>query len=87
MDILPLFAAMLFFGVLGAAIGAYRKRAMLGFLLGAALGPVGALIALFVRDRRPRCPHCRGPLPDAAAALCMHCARPLHAPVFTPAPE
>ena len=66
---------MLFWGVIGAFICQSKGRTTLGFLLGAALGPIGLLISLFVRDSRAKCPHCRSPLLARDATVCAHCSR------------
>lgn len=70
---------MLFWGVIGAFICQGKGRATLGFLLGAALGPLGLLLALLVRDRRTLCPHCRSPLLAPDAAVCARCGRAVDA--------
>jgi hypothetical protein len=64
---------MLFWGIIGGVICQPKGRTRLGFLLGAALGPIGLLITLFMRDIR--CPHCRAPLLARDASVCSACGR------------
>ena len=66
---LALYAAL--FGGVGAMIGSWRGNAIIGFLSGVLLGPIGWL-AMALSDYRPRCPQCRGRC-DAKAVRCMHC--------------
>lgn len=61
----------LFFGSIGAVIGAQKKAAIKGAILGAGLGPIGWLIAFFA-EGRPQCPYC-GTRVDAKFPLCPGC--------------
>jgi hypothetical protein len=72
MPFLAVLIGMIVWGILGGLIGGLKGRAFLGTLLGAALGPIGLLLALFVKDLRERCIRCRGVVPDGAT-VCMHC--------------
>ena len=57
--------------VVGGIIGASRNNAESGVVWGGLLGPIGWLIILFL-DKRPKCPECRGVLPEGARR-CQHC--------------
>lgn len=62
-------------GVIGALIGREKDRAGDGFCLGLLLGPIGLIIALFLKPRnRKECPHCRSAI-HRDASVCPHCQR------------
>ena len=57
--------------IVGGVIGSTRNNVGTGLVLGGLLGPIGWIIVLFL-DERPKCPECRGSLPDNAKR-CQHC--------------
>lgn len=67
-------------GVVGVAIGNWRKQPPLGaFLVSFLLGPIGWLfVAVSTPDRKRfrDCPACMSPVPREATA-CAHCGRDL----------
>jgi hypothetical protein len=62
--------------LIGAAIGQTRKSAGMGAVLGLLFGPLGWILVLVAVDGRPKCPDCKGRLPDNARK-CMHCGTTL----------
>jgi predicted amidophosphoribosyltransferase len=62
-------------GAIGSGIGGSKGKATEGFLLGAALGPIGWIITLFL-DYDRKCPYCRGGIPENAN-VCKHCGKDL----------
>ena len=68
-------------GLIGFLLGKMKGREGLGFVLGLLMGPIGWILVLPMQDVRPRCRHCKGVIPDADAAVCMHCRQPLKAAV------
>lgn len=76
-------SGMLFSGAIGALIGARRRRALLGFLLGCLFGPLGWVFALFASDRGRKCPECLGAVNDGARRCC-HCGAELGAAARAP---
>ena len=72
-DIILLIAAALF-GIIGAMISSRKGEWGTGFLLGFLLGPIGVLLALFMRGNRKECCHCRA-LIHKLATVCSHCGR------------
>jgi hypothetical protein len=79
-DGLALLFLAIVFGIVGAAIGASRKNAGMGFVLGALLGPIGWIVTLFV-DHRAQCPECKGRIPDGARK-CLHCGSAIEMQTF-----
>jgi len=62
---------------IGAAIGkAAKGRPGAGALFSALVGPFGWLIALVIKDLRPRCPDCKFVTP-AGARKCGRCGASL----------
>jgi predicted amidophosphoribosyltransferase len=61
--------------LIGAVIGASRNNPSGGFIWGALLGPVGWILVLFL-DERPKCPECKGSIPEGARK-CLHCGSTL----------
>lgn len=59
-------------GTVGYFIGKSKGRESDGLGLGIALGPIGWLITAALKDMRPKCGACLGPVP-AGASRCMHC--------------
>ncbi len=51
-----------------------RGNAVIGFIVGLLLGPLGILVVLFISDRRPRCMHCKQ-LVEADDVICPHCRK------------
>ena len=80
-----LFAWVVLFPLIGAAIGQTRNNAVIGGLLGLLFGPLGCLLAL-VDDKRAQCPECLGRVPFGARK-CRHCGSdiPQVVPVKCPA--
>ena len=68
-------------GFVGALIGRRRKTVVRDAILGAALGPIGWIVSLFlgVPKPRPQCPSCRREV-GAADAHCRHCGAALPRP-------
>jgi len=65
-------------GAVGAWIGKYKNAVVRDAILGAALGPIGWVISLFLPVVKP-VPHCKacGKPVDAADAHCRHCGEKL----------
>ena len=59
--------------MIGLAIGNSKGRPGFGMAMAFFLGPIGWLIAAIADDKRPKCRHCRGPLPSLMVSRCMHC--------------
>ncbi len=75
-------------GLIGAAIGTKKNRALGGFVLGLILGPIGWLLVAVgpdLREKGPSCPHCGGEM-ALGKAVCRHCGREAVASA-SPAPE
>lgn len=73
------------FGVAAGVVTAARSQNALGFLagfvLGVLLGPIGLLIAFFIKptgaklmEGKRTCPFCKEPI-HAEASVCPHCQR------------
>ena len=63
----------LFIGaVVGGLIGSKHNQVGSGVVWGALLGPIGWIITLVLPDARPKCPECRGAIPEDARR-CQHC--------------
>lgn len=62
------------FGIAGAVIGKEKDAGGSGFCLGILLGPIGLLIAIFMRGNRIRCAFCHE-LMKPQATVCPHCQR------------
>lgn len=59
--------------LIGWAIGNSKGRPGFGMVMAFFLGPIGWLIAAIADDKRPKCRHCHGPLPDRMVNKCLHC--------------
>ncbi len=59
--------------VIGYFIGNIRGDGAAGAIWGLLLGPVGWVLALCLKDARPKCPLCQGVLPSVKVARCKHC--------------
>ena len=63
----------------GALIGKYKNAVLRDAVLGAALGPIGWLISLFLPRQKtwPKCPACQHTVPPDDAH-CRYCGAKLH---------
>lgn len=67
--------------IIGGMIGVRKHAGVAGFFMGLLLGPLGLLIAIFMRGNRPECPFCKE-LVHPEARRCPHCQKD-----FAPSPE
>jgi hypothetical protein len=61
-------------GIIGAMIGSKKGAGGTGFCLGVLLGPIGILIAIFMKGSGRKCAYCMEFL-NPQATVCAHCQR------------
>lgn len=77
-DLPRLAVAMCVSGLIGMGFTFRKGRLLLGFLLGAALGPIGWICTAFIHDTRRRCQECLGII-NKGARKCVNCGSDLAA--------
>jgi hypothetical protein len=79
-DIETILIGALVCGLISACIGASKDAdapfgaAVIWFLIGGLLGPLGIILSLIVGGNNKRCPFCREKM-QASAVVCPHCRR------------
>lgn len=73
MEWMPIIAVLLF-GLIGYFIGKPKGRGGDALLVSLLLGPLGLLIAAFLKPIGDKCPYCGGLL-NKGAICCCHCGR------------
>lgn len=64
------------FGTIAGIVGARKGEAVLGFIVGFFLGPIGLLFVIASKGKRSSCPFCRE-LVQEDATVCKHCSSSL----------